>query len=61
MDTKDKDEKDRAAKGTKEPSGSKADDSEDEGELSPVKPKSGEPSDNLRRRGDWFQKRHGGG
>lgn len=26
-------------------------------ELEPVKTKKGEPSDNLRRRGEWFQKR----
>jgi hypothetical protein len=30
----------------------------DEGELSPVKPKVGEPSGNLRRRAEWFRKRH---
>ena len=29
-----------------------------EGELSPVKPKVGEPSGNLRRRAEWFRKRH---
>ena len=39
-----------------------ADDSDgDESELGPVKPKTtGEPSDNLHRRADWFKKRHGG-
>jgi len=30
-------------------------------ELEPVKTKKGEPSDNLRRRGEWFQKRRSGG
>ena len=30
-------------------------------ELGPVKTKKGEPSDNLRRRGEWFQKRRSGG
>jgi hypothetical protein len=29
-------------------------------ELEPVKSKKGEPSDNLRRRGEWFQKRRSG-
>ncbi|HEV2829586.1 MAG TPA: hypothetical protein VGW76_18450, partial [Pyrinomonadaceae bacterium] len=29
-------------------------------ELEPVKTKKGEPSDNLRRRGEWFQKRRSG-
>ena len=29
-------------------------------ELGPVKTKKGEPSDNLRRRGEWFQKRRSG-
>jgi hypothetical protein len=33
----------------------------DEVKLKPVKPKVGEPADNLRRRAEWFQKRHGGG
>ena len=30
----------------------------DEGDLTPVKPKVGEPSGNLRRRAEWFRKRH---
>jgi hypothetical protein len=30
-------------------------------ELEPVKTKKGEPADNLRRRGEWFQKRRSGG
>jgi len=33
----------------------------DEGEHKPAKPKVGEPAGNLRRRAEWFQKRHGGG
>jgi hypothetical protein len=37
------------------------DSGKDEGELTPVKPKVGEPAGNLRRRAEWFQKRHGGG
>lgn len=31
---------------------------DDEGELTPVKPKAGEPTGNLRRRAEWFRKRH---
>jgi hypothetical protein len=62
----DKDEKDRsnkdrhAASGTQKKSRPKDDDDsgKDEGELSPVKPKLGEPSGNLRRRAEWFRKRH---
>jgi hypothetical protein len=33
----------------------------DEGEIQAVKPQRGEPADNLKRRSEWFQKRHGGG
>jgi hypothetical protein len=33
----------------------------DEGQLTPVTPKVGEPPGNLRRRAEWFQKRHGRG
>jgi hypothetical protein len=33
----------------------------DQGQLTPVKPKVGEPPGNLRRRAEWFQKRHGRG
>ena len=33
-------------------------DGEDEGNLTAVKPKVGEPAGNLRRRAEWFQKRH---
>jgi hypothetical protein len=62
----DKDEKDRsnedrhAASGThKKPGPADSDDAgEDESQLSPVKPKVGEPSGNLRRRAEWFRKRH---
>ena len=38
------------------------DDSSDSGaiELEPVKSTKGEPDDNLKRRAEWFQKRHGG-
>ena len=47
-DKKDADDKDEA-------SGS------DAIELEATKSKKGEPDDNLKRRGEWFQKRHGGG
>jgi hypothetical protein len=56
MANKDKDEKD-GSKETKEES-RKAKDSDDEGEITAVKPEHGEPADNLKRRGEWFQKRH---
>ncbi len=65
----DKNEKDRgtedrkAAFETDKKSGRADDDDSggDEGELTPVKPKVGEPPGNLRRRAEWFQKRHGRG
>jgi hypothetical protein len=57
MANKDKDEKD--GKETNEESHAK--DDSDEGEIGAVKPEHGEPADNLKRRGEWFQKRHGGG
>jgi hypothetical protein len=37
------------------------DSGKDEGKLTPAKRKVGEPAGNLRRRAEWFQKRHGGG
>jgi hypothetical protein len=55
MANKEKDEKD--GKETNEESHAK-DDSADEGEIGAVKPEHGEPADNLKRRGEWFQKRH---
>jgi hypothetical protein len=57
MESKDKDEKDGSSKKKDEESPAK-DASDDEGEIGAVKPKHGEPADNLKRRGDWFQKRH---
>jgi len=51
---------------TKDPD-KKAGDDKDEAsdsaaiELEPVKSRKGEPDDNLKRRAEWFQKRHGGG
>ena len=51
--------KNAAAAAGKETAATGADDSGDsEGQLTEVKPKTGEPSDNLHRRADWFQKRH---
>jgi hypothetical protein len=54
-DTTKKDADKKAGDEKDEPSGS------DEIELEGVKTKKGEPDDNLRRRAEWFQKRHGGG
>jgi hypothetical protein len=61
MATKDTDEKDGVGEKTNEESHRAENDSEDEGEIEAVKPQHGEPADNLKRRSDWFQKRHGGG
>ena len=69
MEDEDKGEKDggtedrHAASQTDKKSGRTDDDDSggDEGELTPVKPKIGEPAGNLRRRAEWFKKRHGGG
>ena len=61
---KDRGSEDRdAASETDRKSGRTDDDDSggDEGELTAVNPKGGEPADNLRRRAEWFQKRHGGG
>ena len=37
-----------------------ASDSDSAVDLKPVRPKIGESKDNLRKRSEWFQKRHGG-
>jgi len=58
-DKKDRDAADETERKSKGPEKDDAD--EDEGELSPITPKTGEPADNLRRREEWFQKRHGRG
>jgi len=60
--SKDKDVKDADNdEANKDSRSTTADDSDGrESELGPVKPKTtGEPSDNLHRRADWFKKRHG--
>lgn len=65
----DKNEKERgnedrkAAPETDKKSGrpDKDDSGKDEGELTAITPKTGEPPGNLRRRAEWFQKRHGRG
>ena len=61
----DKDAKDRGTKGgdaseTEKKSGRAKEDDPDEGELTPITPKTGEPPGHLRRRSEWFQKRHRG-
>ena len=53
--------KDRRAASAKDkqPKGTDGyDTSADERKLTPAKPKVGEPAGNLRRRAEWFQKRH---
>jgi hypothetical protein len=58
--SKDKDVKD-ADKADKESSPAADNSAGEEDEIGPMKPKTtGEPADNLRRRADWFKKRHGG-
>ena len=59
-DAKDRVGKDKTAgsKGKEEPRSVADDSAGEEGELTEVKPKTGEPSDNLHRRAEWFQKRH---
>jgi hypothetical protein len=53
-------EKDAAEKDKK--AGGEQDEGKDSSsELEPTHSKKGEPDDNLRRRSEWFQKRHGGG
>ncbi|MEP6820334.1 MAG: hypothetical protein ABJA18_12435 [bacterium] len=52
---KDAAETDKKASDKDEASGS------DKIELEATKSKKGEPDDNLKRRAEWFQKRHGGG
>lgn len=60
-DDKNKKDRDDAPETDRKSGGTDDDDSgKDEGELTPIKPKTGEPSDHLRRREEWFQKRHGG-
>ena len=48
-----------AAAETDKKSGSDDEVSGSASELQPVSSKKGEPADNLRRRSEWFQKRHG--
>jgi hypothetical protein len=58
---KDRGPKDRSPASEKDKKSKDADDDEaggDEDELAPVKPKVGEPTGNLRRRAEWFRKRH---
>jgi len=66
MASKEKDEQDRSSENSsasetdKESRSDKDDADGDEGQLSAIKKKTGEPDDNLRRRAEWFQKRHRG-
>ncbi len=60
MESKDKD-KDGGNQSKDEESSSTEHSSDDEGEIQAVKSEHGEPADNLKRRSDWFQKRHGSG
>ena len=53
-DTTKKDNGEKTGEGKDEASGSEAI------ELEATKSKKGEPDDNLKRRAEWFQKRHGG-
>jgi len=54
-DTNKKDHDEKSKEDKDEASGS------DAIELEATKSKKGEPDDNLKRRAEWFQKRHGGG
>jgi hypothetical protein len=56
-DTKDAREKDKKS----DDDGNEGKASDSSSELEPTHSKKGEPDDNLRRRSEWFQKRHGGG
>ena len=66
MASKEKDEQDggnkdsSASDSDKESRPDKDDDGGGEGQISAIKKKTGEPDDNLRRRAEWFQKRHRG-
>jgi hypothetical protein len=65
MASKEKDEQDRSSENssaseTDKESRPKDEGDGDEGQLSAIKKKTGEPDDNLRRRAEWFQKRHRG-
>jgi hypothetical protein len=59
MPSKEKDEQDSSDSETDKESRSDKDE-DGEGQISAIKKKSGEPDDNLRRRAEWFQKRHRG-
>jgi hypothetical protein len=59
MPSKEKDEQDSSDSETDKESRSEKDE-DGEGQISAIKKKSGEPDDNLRRRAEWFQKRHRG-
>jgi hypothetical protein len=58
---KENDQSDEDRKAAEESSHQSKDDSEKEGRSSSDKEKLPEPPGNLRRRAEWFQKRHGRG
>jgi hypothetical protein len=66
MTTEEKDRDGEDRKSSKE-SGKKSDSDENDADddsaagLEPARPKTGESKDNLKKRADYFQKRHGGG
>jgi hypothetical protein len=65
MTTEQKDHEGEDRKTSKE-SGKKSDSDEKDADdsaagLEPARPKTGESKDNLKKRSDYFQKRHGGG
>jgi hypothetical protein len=61
MESKDKDEDGGKKSKDEESSSTEHSSDSDDGEIQAVKTEHGEPADNLKRRSEWFQKRHGGG
>jgi len=64
MASKDKNEHDESSDSTASETDKESrpdkDDDGDQGQLTAIRKKTGEPDDNLRRRAEWFQKRHRG-
>ena len=59
-DEQDGSNEDSSASETDKESRPDKDDDGDQGQLTAIRKKTGEPDDNLRRRAEWFQKRHRG-
>jgi len=59
-DEQDSSSEDNSASNADKESRSDKDADGDEGQLTAIRKKTGEPDDNLRRRAEWFQKRHRG-